>query len=64
VEVRALRINIAIVIAIFSYDYILTRLGCALIIVIDQEVHFVNDAIKYLTNFFLMKHVSFTTYYP
>ncbi len=32
--------------------------------VIDQGVHFINDVIKYLTNHFLMKHVSFTTYYP
>jgi hypothetical protein len=38
--------------------------GCPLTIVIDQGVHFINDAIKYLTNHFLMKHVSSTTYYP
>jgi hypothetical protein len=64
VEARALRTNTAIVIAIFLYDYILTRFGCPLIIVIDQRVHFNNDAIKYLTDHFLMKHVSFITYYP
>jgi hypothetical protein len=38
--------------------------GCPLTIIIDQGIHFINDAIKYLTNHFLMKHVSFTTYYP
>jgi hypothetical protein len=27
-------------------------------------VHFINDAIKYLTNHFLLKHLSFITYYP
>jgi hypothetical protein len=27
-------------------------------------VHFINDVIKHLTNHFLLKHVSFTTYYP
>ncbi len=46
------------------YDCILTRFGCPLNIVTDQGVHFINDAITYLTNHFLLKHVSFTTYYP
>jgi len=32
--------------------------------VIYQGVHFINDVVKYLTNHFLMKHVSSTTYYP
>jgi hypothetical protein len=45
------------------YECILTRFGCPLTIVTDHEVHFINDAIKYLTNHFMMKHVSFTTYY-
>jgi hypothetical protein len=36
----------------------------SLTIITDQGIHFINDAIKYLTNHFLMKHVSFTTYYP
>ncbi len=34
-----------------------------MIIVTNRGVHFINDAIKYLTNYFLLKHVSFTTYY-
>ncbi len=38
--------------------------GCPLIIIIDQRVHFINNAIKYLTDHFLMKHVSSTTYCP
>jgi transposase InsO family protein len=38
--------------------------GCPLTIVTDQGVHFINDAIKYLTYHFLLKHVSSTTYYP
>jgi hypothetical protein len=29
-----------------------------------QGFHFINDVIKYLTNHFLLKHVSSTTYYP
>jgi len=63
VETRALKTNITVVIAKFLYECILIRFGCPLIIVIIQGVHFINDAIKYLTDHFFMKHVSFTTYY-
>jgi hypothetical protein len=64
VEARTLRINTTIVTAKFLYECILTRFGCPLTIIIDHGVHFINDAIKYLTYHFLIKHVSFTTYYP
>ncbi len=64
VEARTLRINIVILTTKFMYECILTMFGCPLTIVIDQGVHFINDAIKYLTNHFMMKHVSSTTYYP
>jgi hypothetical protein len=64
VEARALRTNTTSIIAKILYECILTRFGCPLTIIIDQGVHFINDAIKYLTNHFLMKHVSFTTHYP
>ncbi len=63
VEAKTLRTNTIIVTTFFLYECILTRFGCTLTIVIDQEVHFINDAIKYLTNHFMMKHVNFTTYY-
>ncbi len=49
VEVKALKTNIAVVIAKFLYEYILTRFGCPLSIIIDQGVHFINDTIKHLT---------------
>jgi hypothetical protein len=62
VEARTLRTNIIVVRTKFLYDYILTRFKCPLIIVTDQGVHFINDAIKYLIDHFLLKHVSFTTY--
>jgi hypothetical protein len=39
------------------------RFGCPLIIFTHQGVHFINDAIKYLIDHFLLKHVNFTTYY-
>jgi hypothetical protein len=63
VEARTLRTNIVILTTKFMYECILTMFGCPLTIVIDQGVHFINDAIKYLINHFLMKHVSFITYY-
>jgi hypothetical protein len=66
VETRALRINITklTIITKFLYECILTRFGCPLTIVINKGVHFINDAINYLIDHFLMKHVSSTTYYP
>jgi hypothetical protein len=64
VEVRALKTNTIVVITKILYECILTRFGCPLTIVIDQGVHFINDGIKYLTNHFLLKHVSSITYYP
>jgi hypothetical protein len=48
VEAKALRTNNVIVIAIFLYEYILTRFGCPLTIDTDQGVHFINDIIKHL----------------
>ncbi len=63
-EARALRTNTATVITKFLYECILTRIGCPLTIVTNKGVCFINDAIKYLTIHFLLKHVSFTTYYP
>ncbi len=63
VEARTLKINTTIVTTKFLYECILTKFGCPLTIVTNQGVHFINDAIKYLTHHFLMKHVSSTTYY-
>jgi hypothetical protein len=63
VEARALKINIVTVIAKFQYECILIRFGCLFTIVIDQNVHFIDDAIKYLIDHLLLKHVNSTTYY-
>jgi hypothetical protein len=64
VEERALRTNIVTITTKNLHECIVTKFGCPLTMVMDQGVHFINDAIKYLTDHFLMKHVSFTTYYP
>jgi hypothetical protein len=40
------------------------RFGCSLTIVTDQGTHFINDAIRYLTNHFILRHTSYIVYYP
>jgi hypothetical protein len=35
-----------------------------LTIVIDQGTHFINNVIHYLINHFILRHISFTIYYP
>jgi hypothetical protein len=64
VEAKALKTNIVVIIVRFLYEYILTKFGCPLTIITNEGVHFINDIIKHLTNYFLLKHVSSTTYYP
>jgi hypothetical protein len=64
VEARTLKTNTIAITTKFLDECILTKFECPLIIITDQGVHFINDAIKLLTYHFLMKHVSSTTYYP
>jgi len=64
VEAKTLKTNTIVVTTKFLYECILTKFGWSLTIVIDQGVQFNNDAIKYLTDHFLLKHVKSTTYYP
>ncbi len=54
VEIRAFHTNTTAVIAKFIYKHILTRFGCPLTIVTDQSTHFINDAIRYLIDHFIM----------
>jgi hypothetical protein len=51
VEVRALRTNTTRITIFLMYECILTRFGYPLTIVTYQGIHFINDAIKYLTSF-------------
>ncbi len=55
VEALAPRTNIVAVTTKFSYEHILTRFGCPLTFVTDQGTHFINYAIKYLTNHFILR---------
>ncbi len=64
VEARTLRTNIIAVTTKILYECTLTKFGCPLTTIINHGVHFINDVIKYLTNHFLLKHVSSTNYYP
>jgi hypothetical protein len=64
VGAKAFRTNIATIIVNFLYEYILIRFDCPLTLVTNHGVHYINDDIKYLTDRFMMKHVSITTYYP
>jgi hypothetical protein len=63
-EAKALHTKNIVVTIKFLYEFVLIKFMCPLSIVIDQGVHFINDAIKYLTNHFMLKHVAPTTYYP
>jgi hypothetical protein len=63
VESKAFKTNTTIIIARFLYEYILTKFECPLTTVVDQGVHFINDIIKHLTKYFLLKHLNFSTYY-
>jgi hypothetical protein len=42
---KAFRTNIVVVTTRFLYEYILTRFGCPLTIVINQGVHFIDDTL-------------------
>ena len=64
VEAQALRTNSALQTAQFLYESILTRFGCPLHFVSDQGSHFLNGTIQVLTKYFMLGHITSTTYYP
>jgi hypothetical protein len=57
-KAKTLRTNTTDVIAKFLYDHILIRFGYPLIIMTDQDTHFINNVIRYFTNHFSLKHTS------
>ena len=64
VEARALQTNSAQETAQFLYEAIVTRFGCPLHLVSNQGSHFLNGTIQVLTEHFLLRHTTSTTYYP
>jgi hypothetical protein len=64
VEAQALHTNTIAITTKFLYEYIFIKFGCPLIIMIDQGTHFINDAIRYFTDHFILKHTNFILYYP
>jgi hypothetical protein len=64
VEAQALHTNIVTITIMFLYKHIIMRFGCPLTILTNQGTHFINDAIRYLTYHFIIKHTSSIVYYP
>jgi len=64
VEAQALHTNIIIITVKFIYEHILTRFTCPLSIVTNQGTYFINDAIMYFIDHFILKHTNPTIYYP
>jgi hypothetical protein len=57
VEANALCKNIMTITTKFLYECILSKLGCP-IVVTNQGLHFINDAIKYFIDQFMLQHVN------
>ncbi len=53
VEVNALRINMVVIVSQLIYKIILIGFGCPFILVSNQGIHFINEAIELLTIHFL-----------
>ncbi len=64
VEARILRTNTTTIIAKNLYNHIFNWFGCPFTIVTNQAAHFINDAIHYFTNHFILKHTNSIVYYP
>jgi hypothetical protein len=64
VEARTLCTNIVVVTTKFLYDQFFTQFNYPLTIIIDQSTHFINNAIHYLANHFILKPTNFIIYYP
>lgn len=56
--------NTTMVTTRFLYEFILMRFNYSLMLVNNQGMHFINDAIQILITHFSFKYTSSTTYYP
>ncbi len=63
VEAQAFNINTTVITAKFLYEHVLIRFEYLLTIVIDYNIHFINDVIKYLIDHLIFKHTNFIMYY-
>ena len=63
VKAKALRGNTARETANYLYEAMLTQFGCPLHLVSDQGAHFINSTVHTLTEHFLLRHTTSTTYY-
>ncbi len=64
-EAKVLCTNTTTIIAKFLHDHILTRFGCPLTIVTNQDTHFINNIdIHYIIDHFILRHTNSTIYYP
>jgi len=64
IEVRTFYTNTTVVISQFLYKHILMRFGCSSTIMTNQGTHFINDAIRYLIDHFILRHISSIIHYP